>query len=169
VILAEPHSAFLSRWLDEYRRFEGGPPGTRLWNEYSVLLPSKLAREHPTEITVLPHTAFFWPLWTDDHLAWIFESNRPIPLDRTYANHLWENFAWNYLEDLTPRHVRSTDTNFNVWARPLIDGLADDFGAPSLRKRLQNYRRRALQKVRALKSRTKRRLAAARYPADRQL
>jgi hypothetical protein len=160
VILSEPNSAFLTRWLEEYRSFEGGLPGTPFWNEHSVRLPARLARAHPKEITVLPHTAFFWPLWTDEHLAWIFSSNRPLPLDQTYANHLWENFAWDYLEDLTPRRVRSVDTNFHVWARPLIENLPDNFGAPSLLKRLQNYKKRTLVKARAFKSQAKSRMIA---------
>src|ERR1700735_1976184 len=67
VMLAEPRSPFLTRWLEEYRSFRG-----EIWNEHSVQLPQKLARAHPSEITVLPPTAFFWPLWTDEHLDWIF-------------------------------------------------------------------------------------------------
>jgi hypothetical protein len=137
VILAEPQSPFLRRWLEEYRTFRASPPGTDLWSEHSVRVPAILARAHPQEITVLPHTAFFWPLWTKEHLDWIFASNRPIPADQTYANHLWESMAWKYLEDLTPLRVRSIDTNFHIWARPLIDGIPDSFGALALHKRFQ--------------------------------
>jgi hypothetical protein len=153
VILAEPQSPFLCRWLEEYRSFRG-----ELWNAHSVQLPQKLARAHPSEITVLPPTAFFWPLWTEEHLDWIFASSRPIAIDRTYANHLWENKAWKYLEDLTPQRVRSVDTNFHGWARPLIEGLPDSFGAPTLRRRLK---KRTMRKARALKSRAKKYLAVA--------
>ena len=149
VILAEPHSDFLLRWLEEYRSFRGDR-----WKEHSVELPAELARAYPSEITVLPHTAFYWPLWSKEHLDWIFASNRPIPFDQTYANHLWENFAWEkYLEDLTPRRVRSVDTNFHRWARPLIDGLPDNLGAPDLRRRLQKHRTLTLNKARGLKRR----------------
>jgi len=161
VILAEPQSAFLCRWLEEYRSFRGGPPGSKFWNAHSVLLPKRLASEHPSEITILPPTAFFWPLWTEDHLDWIFASNKPIPLDRTYANHLWENFAWRYLEDLTPRRVRQVDTNFHRWARPLINGIADGYGAPGLRRRLEKQKQRAVRKVRAMKLHAKQYLTTA--------
>ena len=166
VILAEPQSPFLCRWLEEYRSFRGGPPGSEFWNHHSVLLPEQLARAHPSEITVLQPTAFFWPLWTDEHLKWIFASNRPIPLDHTYANHLWENFAWNYLEDLTPRRVRASDTNFHAWVRPLIEGLPDDVGAPTFRKRLQTQSRLILQKAKTLKSRVARYVAGASAPGS---
>jgi hypothetical protein len=156
VILAEPQSPFLCRWLEEYRSFRG-----EIWNEHSVQLPKKLAHAHPSEITVLPPTAFFWPLWTEEHLDWIFASNRPIPIDQTYANHLWEGFAWKYLEDLTPQRVRSVDTNFHRWARPLIDGLPDGYGAPTFGRRLQKQSKRALKKARSLKLRAENWLSAA--------
>ena len=156
VMLAEPQSPFLCRWLGEYRSFRG-----EIWNEHSVQLPKKLAHSHPSEITVLPPTAFFWPLWTEEHLDWIFASNRPIPMDQCYANHLWEKNAWKYLEDLTPRRVRSVDTNFHRWAKPLIDGLPDGYGAPTLRRRVQKQTKRALRKAAALKQRAKKYLHAA--------
>lgn len=150
VVLAAPRSPFLRRWLEKYRSFRS-TGNDEFWNEHSVKLPSKLALAYPREITVLPHTAFFWPLWIEEHLDWIYASDRPIPIDLTYANHLWESKAWKYLEDLTPRHVRSVDTNFHVWARPLIDDLPDGFGAPTLGQRLQKHRRRTLQKAREAK------------------
>jgi Glycosyltransferase sugar-binding region containing DXD motif len=160
VILAEPRSPFLCRWLEEYRSFRGGPFGSEFWKTHSVLLPKKLARAYPSEITILPPTAFFWPLWVEEHLDWIFASNRPIPMDQTYANHLWESFAWRYMEDLTPRRVRSLDTNFHIWVRPLIDGLPDSFGAPTLRRRFQKKKQRALRKAQALKLHAKQYLEA---------
>jgi len=162
VILAEPRSSFLCRWLEEYRSFQGGLPGTPDWNFHSVHLPAKIAQAHPREVTILPPSAFYWPLWTEDHLQWIFESTRPIFQDHVYANHLWENFAWKYLEDLTPGRVRSIDTNFHVWARPLIDNLPDNFGAPSLLKRLQKYNKRMMSKAHTWKFKAKHRVTAVR-------
>ena len=105
-ILAQPHSQFLLRWLEEYRSFHWDVAAPETWNEHSVKLPARLARAYPSEITVLPHTALYWPLWIKEHLDWIFASNRPIPFDQTYANHLWEYAAWKeHLEDLTPGRV----------------------------------------------------------------
>ncbi len=167
VILAEPESPFLRRWLDAYRSFRSTGRWDKFWNEHGVKVPSELARTYPREITVLPHTAFFWPLWTEEHLDWIYASDRPIPMDQTYANHLWETNAWKYLEDLTPRQVRSVDTNFHIWARPLIDDLPDNFGAPTLARRFQKQKRRSLQKARDLKSYAERCFAAARRRAKR--
>ena len=147
VILAEPQAPFLIRWLDAYRSFRS-KGRDEFWNEHSVALPAKLAREYPQEITVLSEKAFFWPLWHDDHIDWIFRSNRPIALDETYANHLWEANAWSILEDLTPGQVRAEDTNFHRWALPYLEGLPGDYGAPAnvgplqtLKKRIRNDRR----------------------------
>ena len=129
VILAEPQSAFLRRWLDQYKSFRSRGQD-EFWAEHGVTLPLKLARDYPDEITVLSHQAFYWPLWTDSHLKWIFASTQEIPVGGSYANHLWQSCSWRYLEDLTPGRVRSVDTNFHRWVEPLIVGLPDDYGAP---------------------------------------
>jgi hypothetical protein len=139
VMLAESQSAFLRRWLDQYKSFRSGG-WDELYNEHGVRLPSKLARDYPDEITVLPHTAFHWPLWTDSHLKWIFASKREIPL--SYANHLWQSQAWSFMKELTPGHIRAADTNFSRWVEPLLVGLPDDYGAPS---RFRKLKGRALQ------------------------
>ena len=136
-------------------------------------MPAKLAQAYPQDVTILPEKAFFWPLWHDDHLDWIFRSNRPIPMDQTYANHLWESCAWLFLENLTPGEVRAQDTNFHRWARPYLDDLPGNYGAPSnvgylqgMQERIRKYRRlqtlkkrthdRALQIKRKLKRVVKR-------------
>jgi hypothetical protein len=142
VILAEPQAPFLKRWLAEYKTFRS-KGRDEFWNEHSVHLPSQMARKFPTEITVLSHKAFYWPLWTDEHLKLIFESANEIPQDETYANHLWEAKAWPYLEDLTPGKVRSFDTNFHRWASPFLAGLPEDYGGPTLGRRLKKTTRKA--------------------------
>ena len=142
VILAEPNASFLLRWLDEYRSFRS-QGRDQYWSEHSVQLPARLAGDYPDEITLLPPTAFYWPLWTEDHLRWIFRSNQPIPLDATYANHLWESSAWEYVQHLTPGDVRGRSTNFHKWALPYLAGLPDDFGAPTMLERLDRIRNSA--------------------------
>lgn len=126
VILARPNSPFLIRWLDSYRTFRS-KGRDEFWGEHPVRMPAQLAREYPDEIAVLPYNAFFWPLWTPDHLHWMFESDSKIePLG--YANHLWETLAWRYLANLTPGRARSCSTNFHNWIRPYVDDLPDDYG-----------------------------------------
>lgn len=158
VILAEPGAPFLRRWLAEYKSFRS-TGRDEYWNEHSVQLPVRLAREHPEEITVLPPNAFYWPLWTHDHLDWIFRSDSPIPLDGVYANHLWESNAWRFLDDLTPGGVRALDSNFHRWARPFLADLPDAYGAPTLggrwRKVQYSASKQAARKINGLKRRAR--------------
>ncbi len=79
VILAEPGSAFIGKWLEAYRTFDGS-----VWDFHSVRLPQQLAASHGDLIRVLNKYAFFYPTWQDPlyHLLW---SNRLPPSDRWRA------------------------------------------------------------------------------------
>jgi hypothetical protein len=135
IILAEPESDFIRLWLDSYRTFRSRGRD-QYWDEHSVKIPAILAARHPEAIRPMSHRAFYWPLWYNDHLKMIFgPSAEVIVNDDTFATHLWETHAWRYLEHLTPRHVRETDSNFHRWARPYVSELPDDFGAPRMRER----------------------------------
>ena len=129
VILAEPNARFLQLWLETYRSFRSQGHDD-YWAEHSVQMPARLARQYPDEIKILSHRAFYWPLWSEEHLRWIFASVDPIPMEETYANHLWESLAWAFLKDLTPGAVRSRASNFHRWLEPYVADLPDDFGAP---------------------------------------
>jgi len=144
VILGERQAPFLLRWMEEYRTFRGDEG---YWSEHAVQVPARLAKEHPTEITMLPPTAFFYPLWTPSDIEWIFGSNKPIP-DGAYANHLWESKAWDkYLDHLTPGRVRREDTNFHRWARPYVSDLPDNLGAAPLVTKLGKAARRVKRSI----------------------
>ena len=56
VIISPSNSDFLKRWYNEYRNFHNDQ-----WNEFSVLLPMKLAQSRPDLIEIEPREAFFWP------------------------------------------------------------------------------------------------------------
>jgi Glycosyltransferase sugar-binding region containing DXD motif len=147
VILAEPQAPFLQRWYSEYRSFRS--TGDAYWGEHAVTIPYQLSKQFPDQIKVLPHFAFFWPTYTPEDLALIFDSTAPIDLSRAYATHLWESCAWaRYLEHLTPRRVRRVDTNFHRWARPLIAALPDDYGAPTVMARFARSVRHLKRRVR---------------------
>ena len=166
VILAEPNAPFLRRWLDEYRSFRS-QGRDRYWSEHSVQLPARLAKAYPDEITVLPPTAFYWPLWTENHLKWIFRSDEPIALDLAYANHLWESSAWDYVQHLTPGDVRAKSTNFHAWALPFLAGLPDDFGAPTVLERLDRIRRSTSRNAQRVIDKTGRRVQNMVRPESR--
>ena len=156
VILAEPDAPFLRRWLDEYRWFRS-KGRDEFWSEHAVIVPRRLANEHPQELAILPHTAFFWPLWSEEHLAWIFESRKPIPIDNAYCTHLWESHSWHYFEGLTLQEVRSIPTNFHCWARSLVSDLPSDYGAVSPIARIERRWRRTRRKLGRVKRRLWRR------------
>lgn len=154
VILAEPQAPFLRRWYLEYHSFRSKGSDC-YWDEHSVRLPLKLALEFPSEITVVPPRTFFWPTCESEDLRKMFASAEPLDLSASYATHLWEGSAWDsYLEQLTPKQVRSVDTNFHFWARPLLDSLPDDYGLPSVSDRLRRWGRQAKRRGFASLSRT---------------
>jgi hypothetical protein len=137
VVLAEPHAPFLERWYAEYRSFRS-IGWDEHWKEHSVIVPSRLAKEFPREITVVPPTAFYRPSWLGNGIQKIFASVDPVCVFGTHANHLWESFAWElYLRDLTPRRIRNSDSNFHRWVRPMIGDLPPDYGAPTISQRIR--------------------------------
>jgi len=149
VMLAEPQAPFLKRWYSEYRSFRS-KGGDNYWGEHSVEVPLRLSKQFPDEITRLSHFAFFWPTFTAEDIALMFDSSTPIDLPKAYATHLWETIAWErYLEHLTPRRVRSIDTNFHRWIRPMIASLPDDYGAPTVAARFARSVRQLRRRVRA--------------------
>ena len=145
VIVAEKNAPFIARWLDSYRSFRS-KGRDEFWAEHAVWIPAQLAKDYRDEIEILPHTAFFWPLWTEEHLNWIYRSTRPIETG-AYANHLWEAAAWPYFRDLTPRRVRTVDTNFHRWLRPFVADLAGAYGAPGVATRTARLSVKCLRRL----------------------
>lgn len=56
VILSDKSASFLHQWKDNYRTFD-----TKKWNYHSVILPWKMSRAHPEQITILDKYSFFYP------------------------------------------------------------------------------------------------------------
>jgi hypothetical protein len=113
-------------------------------------VPSRLARDFPQEITILPNTAFFWPTWDEEDIKKIFESNDPILRRGAYANHLWESRAWDsYLEHLSLKRVRSLNTNFHNWIKPMIAEFPADCGAPTPISRMNTKFRHGADRIRS--------------------
>jgi len=135
VIIARPQAMFLQRWHAEFRHFRSRGRDA-YWDELSVKVPGRLARSHPSELTILDHRAFFWPLWRQSQLKELFASAAPMPGPVPYAHHLWESHSWTpYLAGLSVRRVRRVDTNFHRLIRRYLEELPDDFAQPSLLSR----------------------------------
>ena len=93
-MLARPNASFALRWLDAYRTF--GTLDGDAWSHHSVQLPAQLWRQHPAEIRVLPHTAFFWPDWHEDTLRALFLERSDALDHAAFAFHLWGSLAQKF-------------------------------------------------------------------------
>ncbi len=115
VILAEPGSAFLARWRDAYRTFDGD-----YWHVHSVVVPRLLA-EHaaPGEVHVEPPESFYHPSWDDGGLADLFE--RDVAFPNAYLHHLWAGRSWErYLGGLDPEALRRGHSTYARLARAFL-------------------------------------------------
>lgn len=156
VILARENAPFIRRWLESYKSFRSIGHDA-FWNEHSVRIPKQLASDFPNEVTVLDHKAFFWPLWSDEHLKWMFASTKDLNAQDAFAHHLWESYSWiEYLETLSIKRVRRVDTNFHRIVRPLIADLPEQFAAPSWHATSATRIRQTVTKARGLKAALKR-------------
>lgn len=133
VMAAHPNSTFIERWLDTYV----GQDLSREWNYHSVILPSEMQKQFPTEVCALPPSSFFWPTWTWHHIEWMHEDlsrqdaqfwtgeverNGGSLFKDQLAYHAWSQMARSrYLEHLTPEVVRTRDTRFNIMVRRFLE------------------------------------------------
>lgn len=118
VLLSEKNSHFVNYWLEEYQTFRS-TGRDKYWNEHSVLVPERLAKQHPESIASLGPYAFHYPLYDKAGLKAMFEEVREFP--EAYLHHLWESFSWNeYLSKLTPDIVQQKDTTYNLIARRFL-------------------------------------------------
>jgi hypothetical protein len=118
VMLSEPRAPFLRRWLEAMAGTDRVERSAR-----------PLTVEPSDGVRILPFTAFHWPLWTQEHLEWMFETDHPIIPRQAFGRRLWLERAWPYLDGLTPGMVRSGETNVCRWLRPFVADLPDDYGA----------------------------------------
>jgi len=150
VILSEAQAPFLRRWFSEYRSFRS-LGRDEFWDEHSVQVPLRLFKQFPHEVTALPHFAFFWPTFKPDDIRLIFDSSGKIEISKALATHLWESIAWErYLEYLTPGRVRSIESNFHHWVRPLVASLPDVYGAPTFSDHLRLAARALKRRIRSV-------------------
>lgn len=119
VILSEKNSTFGQYWLDGFKNsFKGGPPGSDGWCTHSVQYPLWLSKQIPTEITILDHEKFFWPLYHQSHIEMLFEKNYSFP--NAYSHHLWESSGKKYLDNLTENIIFNSNTTFTNLVKDLL-------------------------------------------------
>jgi Glycosyltransferase sugar-binding region containing DXD motif len=117
-LLSEKNSVFVNLWLNTYSSFRS-TGRDKYWNEHSVIVPIKLAKENPAAITLLGPYAFHYPLYNKPGLQSMFEKVTDFP--GAYLHHVWESFSWNdYLSRLTIQDILERDTTYNCIARQFI-------------------------------------------------
>ncbi|CAO3607246.1 unnamed protein product [Mucor hiemalis] len=121
MIMARPRSRFVQRWYSTYASFD-----STNWNYHSVILPGNLAPFFPKEITVLNHTAYFWPLW-DSHGLRALYLEKSYDFSANLGTHVWESAAnKNLMKDISEKVVMEIDNSLYCQLRPfLLDGKPD--------------------------------------------
>ncbi len=122
VILSEPGGEFVRAWLDSYRTFRSAGRD-QFWDEHSVVLPGRLARDRSLRphVTLLSHRAFFFPLW--DEMHHLFESNDPARFKDSYCVHYCESVTRErWLRRITPENAVRGGTNFSRFVRRVLEG-----------------------------------------------
>jgi hypothetical protein len=118
VLLSEKNSAFVNLWLQEYKSFRS-KGRDKYWNEHSVVVPERLAKQNPQYLTVAGPYNFHYPLYDKLGLCSMFEEVTEFP--EAYLHHVWESFSWNaYLSKLSVDEIKNHDTTYNLLARKIL-------------------------------------------------
>lgn len=141
LILSQRGAKFGRRWLDEMpAAFDG------TWSNHSTILPQRLSEELPDLIHIEPPRSFYGFMWTRQDLRRLFEE-REVNLEGMYSIHLWSHLWWSrnrhdfsdfHAELLTEEYIRSTDTTYNIAARPYLPAAQGSLHAISSRRGQQN-------------------------------
>ncbi|KAJ3340119.1 hypothetical protein HDU93_007344 [Gonapodya sp. JEL0774] len=115
IMLSKKGSPFIRRWFESYRTFNQS-----LWNYHSVILPGKMAKSFPDDITILKHSRFFHPMWDDESLYTLFRGTS-WDFAENFAVHMWESRSFNkYIGPLSVRRIMSGKSNFDRILQSLI-------------------------------------------------
>ncbi|KXS11658.1 glycosyltransferase family 32 protein [Gonapodya prolifera JEL478] len=118
IMASKKGSPFVKRWLESYRTFN-----QTLWNYHSVVLPGKMAKSFPDDITILKHTRFFHPMWDDASLHTLFRGSGSGSWDfaENFAVHMWESRSFDkYIAPLSVRTIMRGTSNFDRILQSLI-------------------------------------------------
>jgi len=120
VILSEPRGKFLTEWLERYRTFRSTGHDD-YWDEHSVQIPARLARERQlrSHITAIDGRAFFFPLWNQMHH--LFTSDDATKFRNSYCIHYWESITRKpWLNQITPENAVQGTSNFSRFVRQIL-------------------------------------------------
>ena len=121
VILAEPGSTFIQRWMEQIgAAFDG------TWSRHSTFLPFELSQQFPADIHVEPESSFFHIPWTAQGIRTLFQARTKLP-DTVYSLHLWSHLWWDrnridfssfHEGRITREYVKHARTTYARYARP---------------------------------------------------
>lgn len=103
IMIARSGSPFGRRWLRQYSSFRS-KGRDKWWDFHSVKLPLYLHALNPLDLHVLPHDAWFYPLWNriGEMLLEVKDLEQKKELFRQqYAIHLWHNANMNAFSEFT--------------------------------------------------------------------
>lgn len=106
-VAAEAGSAFVREWIAKFKDFRSSGHDA-YWNESAVKWPHELWRKGADVTAQLP-SYFLKPDWTE--IPQLFEEVREFPL--AIGHHLWESFAWPYLQRYSPETYREFDCTYS--------------------------------------------------------
>ncbi|KAA3625136.1 MAG: glycosyl transferase [Proteobacteria bacterium] len=124
LMLSEPNAEFARLWHRRmYSAFDGS------WSRHSNQEATRLSRQHPDLITVLPRECFYKFGFTPMAMARLF-AGLQTDLGGVYSIHLWEHLWWD--EDrtdfcrfhaglLTRDYIENRETTYSVLARRFLD------------------------------------------------
>jgi len=124
LMLARPGAAFVSRWRERApEAFDG------TWSRHSCQEAARLWGEMPEAVHVVPQRYFYLHAPTRAGIHALFEALDP-DIHEVYSLHLWAHLWWDEWRTdfttfhaglVTPEHVRTVDTTYNVLARGFLD------------------------------------------------
>jgi hypothetical protein len=99
------------------------------WSRHSCVEAARLWAEIPDAVHVVPQRYFYRHAASRAGISALFEAFDP-DLHDVYSLHLWAHLWWDSWRTdfttvhaglLTPEHIRSVDTTYNVIARGFLD------------------------------------------------
>lgn len=126
IMMGRRGSRFAAIWLSRYGSFRSRGHD-RHWDFHSVRLPVYLYSRAPGLLHVLPHDAWFFPLWPSIRRVLLApgsaESNRSL-LEGQRAIHLWHTMIGGALDAWGPQNVHD-DTLLAALSREAFSGLPE--------------------------------------------
>lgn len=128
LIMSKPHSPFLARWMEHYKKFETGE-----WDTVSCWKVAEMYDAGDPDLQLIDDKTWMYPMpkdyfdaRTDPNLATIFLGKSWFDIDESYGLHFWK---WRRSFDglgITPEMVRNIDTPLFCRLRKLFDNIDDD-------------------------------------------